>query len=283
MPPSPSRCPARGHRRGRGRRPPAAAPRAGRSRPAFRSSQAPADHELVPLRGVADVLELVLVLVGPEAVDVVVGGGRAEHRPAPPRAPSSRRCCSARREPGRRPDAAGSRRRRPRRRRARWCDTLVDEDPVVLRDRATREGRDLGLDPDADDGEVARDAIAAGGHDRLDPLGSLERGDLISGAAARPRSRGGSRRTAAPSSSPRTRSRGPPGKDRGHPNPELRQGGRHLATDEPHPDDYRVPIRGGLALDRVALGDRTQLVDPGQLGPGKVSRRLRPPVAIRSF
>ena len=37
--------------------------------------QAPADGEVVPAGGVAGVLELVLVLVGPEAVDVVVGGG----------------------------------------------------------------------------------------------------------------------------------------------------------------------------------------------------------------
>ncbi|HZC99974.1 MAG TPA: hypothetical protein VFA46_07205 [Actinomycetes bacterium] len=35
--------------------------------------QAPADGEVVPVRGVADVLERVLVLVGPEVMNVVVG------------------------------------------------------------------------------------------------------------------------------------------------------------------------------------------------------------------
>jgi len=33
-----------------------------------------ADHELVPLGDVADVLDFVLVLVGPESVEVVIGG-----------------------------------------------------------------------------------------------------------------------------------------------------------------------------------------------------------------
>ena len=57
---------------------------------------------------------------------------------------------------------------------------LVDEDAVLLRDRR-REGRYLGLDPDADDREVAGDAIAGGGHGRLHPLGPLEGGDLTLG------------------------------------------------------------------------------------------------------
>ncbi len=35
---------------------------------------AAADHELIPLGDVADVLDLVLVLIGPEGVQVVVGG-----------------------------------------------------------------------------------------------------------------------------------------------------------------------------------------------------------------
>jgi hypothetical protein len=32
-----------------------------------------ADYELIPLSGVADVLDLVLVLIGPERVEVVIG------------------------------------------------------------------------------------------------------------------------------------------------------------------------------------------------------------------
>src|SRR5262249_56535735 len=43
--------------------------------------QIPADGEVVPLGRVADVLERVLVLVGPEVMDVVEGGSRAQHRP----------------------------------------------------------------------------------------------------------------------------------------------------------------------------------------------------------
>jgi hypothetical protein len=47
--------------------------------------------------------------------------------------------------------------------------------------------------------------------------------------------------------------RGSSGKDRGHVNPELRQLGRHLATDEPRAHHDRAPVR---LLDRVALGRR---------------------------
>src|SRR4029077_19858440 len=43
--------------------------------------RAAANHELVPLVDVTDVLDLVLVLIRPEGVEVVVGGRRAEHGP----------------------------------------------------------------------------------------------------------------------------------------------------------------------------------------------------------
>jgi hypothetical protein len=43
--------------------------------------QAAADGEVVPAGGVADVLERVLVLVGPEVMDIVKMGSRAQHRP----------------------------------------------------------------------------------------------------------------------------------------------------------------------------------------------------------
>ena len=62
--------------------------------------------------------------------------------------------------------------------------------------------------------------------------------------------------------------RGPSREDRGHLHPELGQRGRHLAPDEPHAHDDRAPARHRLALDRVAVGHRAQIVDPGQLGPG---------------
>ena len=63
---------------------------------------------------------------------------------------------------------------------------------------------------------------------------------------------------------------------RGHPNPELRQGGRDLAADEAHAHDDRVAIRHGLALDRIALGHCPKLVDPGQLGAGDVEPPVPP-------
>src|ERR1019366_3117031 len=58
---------------------------------------------------------------------------------------------------------------------------FVDQNTVILRDRLTRDGRHHGLNPDTSHGEVARDANAAGGRDRLQPLGPFERGNLISG------------------------------------------------------------------------------------------------------
>ena len=66
-----------------------------------------------------------------------------------------------------------------------------------------------------------------------------------------------------------------PGKTAVTPNPELRQRRSHLAADEPHPDDHRVPARDGLVLDRIALGDRAKVMDSGQVGP----RDVKPPVA----
>ena len=118
------------------------------------------------------------------------------------------------------------------------------------------------------------DAIAVGGHGRLHAFGPLEGGDLVSAQqldAVRAVERADHRADLLAQNPFEGHALG---KDRGHPNPELRQGGRHLAADEPHAHHHRVPIRHGLALDRVALGHRAQLVDPGQLGPGNVE----PPV-----
>ena len=73
----------------------------------------------------------------------------------------------------------------------------------------------------------------------------------------------------APTCPPRTRlQRGPAREDRGHLDAELSQRGRHLAADESHADDDRAPASRRLLLDRVALGHRAQVVDPGQAGPG---------------
>ena len=68
--------------------------------------------------------------------------------------------------------------------------------------------------------------------------------------------------------------RNAPREDRGRADPELRQGRDHLAADESHPDDHRVPVGLDLALDRLALRNRPELVDSGQLDPWDVE----PPV-----
>jgi hypothetical protein len=67
----------------------------------------------------------------------------------------------------------------------------------------------------------------------------------------------------------------PPGKDRGNPDPQLAQRGRHLAADEPHADDNRGAAGHRLPLDGVAFGHRPQVVNPGPISPVA----LDPPVA----
>jgi hypothetical protein len=109
--------------------------------------------------------------------------------------------------------------------------------------------------------------MAGAGHDRLDPFGTFERGHLLSGQQLDPVRPvdGGDQR--ADLSAHHPLQRGLAGEDRGHLNAELRQRGRHLATDEPHADHDRALTRHRLLLDRVALGRRAQIADPGQLGP----------------
>ena len=64
--------------------------------------------------------------------------------------------------------------------------------------------------------------------------------------------------------------------DRGHRHAKLGHGGRHLAADESHAHDHRAPTSSRLPLDRVALCDRPQLVDAGQLGPGDLKAPVAP-------
>src|ERR1700757_1916692 len=142
---------------------------------------------------------------------------------------------------------------------------LVYEHPIGLRDWLPRERRYLGLDPDPDDGEVARHAAVIGGHRRLHTLAPLEPDDLI--LAAQLDAVGGVDRgeRCADLFPQHVLQRRPPRKYRSHTNPELRQGSSHLAADAPHPDHHRSPIFSRLALDRVALADRAELMDPRQL------------------
>ena len=57
---------------------------------------------------------------------------------------------------------------------------LVHEDSAPRRAGRSSAWR-IGDYPDAGDGEVAPDMLSAGGHDRLQPPGPLERGHLLSG------------------------------------------------------------------------------------------------------
>src|SRR5262249_1265544 len=143
--------------------------------------QIPADGEVVPLGRVADVLERVLVLVGPEVMDVVEGGSRAQHRPRRYRSvmvgavvvldpdPAENRVemvgATAGRVPVGRAGAAQA----------------GGEDPVPLPPRRPREGRPLGLDPPADAREAARNALAVGGPPPRQSLSPFERGNLSTG------------------------------------------------------------------------------------------------------
>ena len=150
---------------------------------------------------------------------------------------------------------------------------LVHQDAVLLRHRR-REGRHVGLDPDADDCKVALNPIAVGGHGRLHAFGPFEGDDLSLGQQldalreVKPADHHADLLAQNPFEGCALR------EGRGHPNPKLRQGGRDLAADEAHAHDHRVAIRHSLALDRIALGHCPKLVDPGQLRPGNVE----PPV-----
>ena len=87
---------------------------------------------------------------------------------------------------------------------------------------------------------------AVGGHGRLHALGPFEPGDLILAAqldAVRAVDRG---ERCADLLAQHPFQRRSVGKYRGHPNPELGQGGGHLATDEPHSHHHRAPIRVAL-------------------------------------
>jgi transaldolase len=206
--------------------------------------QAPADGDVVPGGGVADVLQRVFVLVGPEVVDVVEGRGRTEHR--------SRRGGAVVRGAVEvlHPDAAEDRVRvvgdvagRVDVGRAGPA-LLVDQDPVLLRDRRSRRSRRIGLDPHAADGEVAADPLPVGGHDPGQPLLPLERGDTVAGQephAVRAVDRGDQRADLLTEHPLQRVLRRVDGADL---DAELRQGGRHLAANETPCPPRRRGVRG---------------------------------------
>src|SRR6266568_2925221 len=222
----------------------------------------------------AGILELVLVLVRPEAMDVVIRSSRAQHRsrrggtlflsvvvvldsdPAEDRVKMVRDIAG-------RVDVGGA-----------GPAQFVDQNTVILRNRLPRKSRDHGLNPDTSHSEVAWDANPAGGCDRLEPLCPLERGNLLSGEqldAVRAVD-GTEYRADFPAEYPLKGDSA--GEDGGHVHPELRQRGRHLRADEAHAHYYRAPARHCVGLDRLALSDRPQIVQARQASPGK----LEPPV-----
>ena len=121
------------------------------------------------------------------------------------------------------------------------------------------------------------------GHDGLEAFGALERGDLLAGPQvdAVRLVEGADQPADLAAQDPLQRDLA--GEDHGDPDPELGQRGRDLAADEPRAHHDRVPARYRLPLDRVALGLRAQVAEPGQAGSGTVSFRLRPPVAISAL
>ena len=207
-------------------------------------------------------------------MNVVVGSGRAEHRPGRRAAlflgivvmldsyPAEQRVEMVR-------DVAGGidvRRGRPAQ--------LVHEQAIVLRGWRAGHGGHIRIYPDARDGEVAGYPEAAGGPGRLQPPGALERGDLLPGQQldAVRAVVGADHRANLLAQDPLKRNLAR--KDGGHVHPELGQRGCYLAADEAHAHDDRAPAWPGLALDRVAVGNRAQVMEAGQVGP----RYLKPPV-----
>src|SRR5206468_3473999 len=137
--------------------------------------EAPPDDELVPWPVEAGVLDVVLVLVRPEPVDVFVGSTLAQH------AASRRLPLLEGVLPVLDPDvAAGGRVIVPRDVAGRIdpldarTTELVDDDAVVELHPGPVDDVGGGDDPDAHDGDVAREPAALGRHYRLHPAGPLE-------------------------------------------------------------------------------------------------------------
>ncbi len=231
------------------------------------------DHELVPRGDVAGVLDLVLVLIGPERVEVVVRRRGAEHGPGHGGALLLRVVVVLDPDPPeQRVEVVGDIAGRVHVGRAGPAQ-LVGQDPVLLRDREAVQ--DVGCYADARHGEVARDTVTGRGHDGLHAFGALEGRHLFSGSQldALLAVDGADHRADLAAQDPFQRILAR--EERGHPDAELGQRGRHLAADEAHAHDDRAPARHRLLLDRVAFGHRAQVVKPGQAGPGE----REPPVA----
>ena len=94
--------------------------------------------------------------------------------------------------------------------------------------------------PTPDDDEVAGHADTIGGHDRLHAVVSFKPSDLILAAQLDAVLAVDRAERCADLVAQHPFERRLLGKYGGHPNPELRQGGGHLATDEPHPHDHSV-------------------------------------------
>jgi len=115
----------------------------------------------------------------------------------------------------------------------------------------------LGDDADARDDEVAGHPDPAGRHDpRANPVSPPRTEPPRPPTAARtPLPRWMRSISSAPICSPTTAlQRVLAAEDAGDLDPELREGGCHLASDEAHADDHRAPAGPGLPLDRLTAG-----------------------------
>ncbi len=100
---------------------------------------------------------------------------------------------------------------------------LVDQHPVGLLNGLTPEARDLRLDPDARDDEVAGHPEPAGGQGGLDALGAFEPDDLLLASQLDALALVDGEERCAERLAQHLLQRRRLGKDRRDPNPELRQ------------------------------------------------------------
>ena len=152
---------------------------------------------------------------------------------------------------------------------------LVNEHAVGLRDRRADERRHLRLDPDPGDDEIARARArpwrSRAASTRSAPSNAATRSPASSSTPCSPWIAA----NAAPTSSPRTRSSGArPGKIAVTRTPSCLSDAATSQPMNPIPTTTACRPACDLPLDRLALGDRAQIVDPRQLR----ARHLEPAV-----
>jgi hypothetical protein len=230
--------------------------------------EASSDHQLVPVSVETGVLEVVIVLIGPEPMDLVVNRGSPHHvarrgrtlveRVVPVLYPHhlSEDGMVMIRDVSGGEDAVDIR-----------AAVFVDHDPVVDFDPGTCD--DLGdwLDANADHREIAIDPPVSLGDEPLhvtrafesrdavfeDHLHAMIAMDVLHGA------------TDLVPEHPRQRELAT--SDRHDLNAHLAERRSDLRADEPHPNDCGPAARGDLFLDAVAVCDSAEVVDALKIQP----------------